>query len=108
MRFIDLRNSHVERRLISNLQQLLQLQFVVHQLTLDLHDIIFILSPLGSQLCQVGLRHLAHIDHLLTAFLILLTGLKGLFTHFHTLIQINNLGENLGDTFLNAVGSLLR
>ena len=102
----DLGDGHVEVRLVGNLQQLLQLQFVGHQLTLSLHDVVLIVGALRGQLGQVGLRHLTHVHHLLSALLVLLGRLQRLLTHFHALIDIEYLGEYLCDALLDAVRCL--
>ena len=103
----DLRDDHVETLLVRNLEQLLQLQFIVHQLTLGLHDGIFVVGALGRQLGEVGLRHLAHSQHFLATLLVLLARLQHLLVHLHVLVEIEDLRVDLCDSLLDGVGRLL-
>ena len=102
----DLGNCYIEVCLVGNLQQLLQLQFVGHQLALGLHDVILVVGALRSQLGKVSLRHLTYAHHFLSALLVLLSRLQRLLTHLHTLVDIEYLGKNLSDTLLNGISRL--
>ena len=86
---------------------LFQLHLEVGQLAFGIHQIVFVGSTLGGQLGNVSLRHLAHFHHGLSALLVLLAGFQTLTVHLDGLRLIQYLDVQLGNAFLNGVGSFL-
>ena len=100
------RHGNIEGLFASNLQQLLQLELVIGEIALGFHQIIFFHGTLGRELGKVGFRHLADVDHFLSALLVLLAGFQTFTIDADSFVHIKNLNIELGNLFLNRVGAL--
>ena len=94
----------VEVGCFRELEQLLQLEFVVLHQTLGGHHVVFVLCPLGGELCQVGLAHLAYFHHGLAALLVERAGFQALPAHGNGLVGVEDLHEELHDALLDVLG----
>ena len=103
---IHIWDCHVEILSSINLKDFLQLQFIVFQLGLRIHHIVFILAYLCLELLQIHFGKTSHFHHRLSTISLNLCGFEYLFAYFHSLVLIQNLHVILRNLFLDGISSL--